>query len=254
MKIAALCCTYNRPRLLRQSLWMFQQQTHVDKELVILDDAGQYRPQSGDNWRLISCPRRFGSFGHKRNVCAHLASLDADAFAVWDDDDAYLPWALEAHAAALEQKMWSRPSLCWDASDEWHTAPLLCEQAREGMSYHGAWAWRREAFNGAGGYLTHVAGDLDTTLAGTILKNHGPSADPLSLGYDPFYVYCAGHASVRFNDMKRWNYRESTADERAQWGTPEWVGTLTPLAVPEYNNPLRGPHVTWQERERYKRK
>ena len=102
MKIAAVCCTYLRPKHLGWLIKCFLEQDYADRELVILDDADQYDNQRGDGWELVSVRRRFRSLGEKRNAAIAMTSSDADALAVWDDDDLYLPWALSASVAALE--------------------------------------------------------------------------------------------------------------------------------------------------------
>ena len=58
MKLAALCCTYLRPGSLGQLIESFLRQDYPreSRELVILDDAGQYDNQEGDGWRLVSIP------------------------------------------------------------------------------------------------------------------------------------------------------------------------------------------------------
>ena len=112
MKIAVVCVTYNRPRQLGQMIRCFQRQDYAPRELVILDDAGQYAPTEGPGWRLTSVAERFPTLGEKRNAAARLVSPDAEALAVWDDDDLYMPWALRASAAALEHAAWSRPAWC----------------------------------------------------------------------------------------------------------------------------------------------
>jgi glycosyltransferase involved in cell wall biosynthesis len=53
MKIAVVCVTYNRPRQLGQMIRCFQRQDYARRELVILDDAGQYKPTEGPLWRLV---------------------------------------------------------------------------------------------------------------------------------------------------------------------------------------------------------
>jgi glycosyltransferase involved in cell wall biosynthesis len=113
MKLAALCCTYRRPHLLGQLIESFLRQNYPRelRELVILDDAGQYENQEGDGWRLVSIPRRFHSLGEKRNACAALASPDAEGFLVADDDDIYLPHWFSATAEALQRADWSRARL-----------------------------------------------------------------------------------------------------------------------------------------------
>ncbi len=78
MKLAALCFTFRRPHTLGQLIESFLRQDYPAelRELVILDDAGQYENQSGDGWRRLSIPSRFRSLGEKRNACAALASVD----------------------------------------------------------------------------------------------------------------------------------------------------------------------------------
>ncbi len=252
MKLTALCCTYNRPELLANALWMFQQQTHDDKELIIFDDADQFDEQHGDNWSLYTSPIRYRSFGEKRNVCAGFASLDTEAFVVWDDDDMYLPWALEAHAAALQHSNWSRPSLAWDVSKEWKQVPLLCEMAPHGMSYHGAWAFRRAAIEGIQGYPVDKAGDQDTIMGRRMLRQYGPSADSLDFVEQPFYVYCFGAAKIRFCDFDHWNVVAApTEADIERWGKPEYIGELCPKEVAGYKPPKDAIRVPWLERPKW---
>ena len=65
MKIAAVCVTYLRPVGLGRMLACFLQQDYPDRELVILDDAGQYDDQEGDRWRLVSVSKRYPTLGEK---------------------------------------------------------------------------------------------------------------------------------------------------------------------------------------------
>ena len=107
MKIAAVCPTYKRPQLLGRAIHCFLQQTHPDRELVILDDAGQYRNQAGDRWRLVSINKRYDCFGDKRNAVIDMISPDVEGIVCWDDDDVYWPHAIEAVSAALEKRPWA---------------------------------------------------------------------------------------------------------------------------------------------------
>jgi len=70
MKLAAVCCTFRRPHLLGELIESFLRQDYPRelRELIILDDAGDYDNQQGDGWQLISMPRRFRSLGEKRNA------------------------------------------------------------------------------------------------------------------------------------------------------------------------------------------
>ena len=147
MKICVVCVTYNRPGLLGQMIRCFERQDYADRAMVILDDADQYPPTHGDRWRLVSVADRFATLGEKRNAAARLAPPDADALAIWDDDDLYMPWALRASVAALEHAAWSRPSLVLH--------PLgngSLRQHSTGGLFHSGWAYRRDAFDRAGGY------------------------------------------------------------------------------------------------------
>jgi len=186
MKIAAVCCTYLRPTQLGHMIHCFEHQDYEDRELVILDDAGQYDDTRGDRWRLISLSNRFRSLGEKRNAAAGLVSPDVEALAVWDDDDLYLPWALRASVAALRVASWSRPSRVL------HPQPDgSLRQHRTGGLFHGGWAYRRRTFEQCGGYPAMNNGE-DQALATRLLAAATPSADPMRLGYRPFYVYVWG--------------------------------------------------------------
>jgi glycosyltransferase involved in cell wall biosynthesis len=89
MKLAAICCTYKRPAQLAESIECFLRQDYPieRRELVVLDDAGQYADQQGKGWRLVSLGVRFRTLGEKRNASAALVSSDVEGYCVWDDDD-----------------------------------------------------------------------------------------------------------------------------------------------------------------------
>ena len=67
MKIAAVCVTYLRPRQLGWMIHCFLRQDYpaARRELVILDDAGQYDNQSGPGWRLVSAAAAISHPGRK---------------------------------------------------------------------------------------------------------------------------------------------------------------------------------------------
>jgi glycosyltransferase involved in cell wall biosynthesis len=183
VKLAALCCTYLRPRLLGELIESFHRQDYPAhlRELVILDDAGQYRPQHGDGWHLHSTRTRFPTLGEKRNACAALASPDAEGFLVADDDDVYLPHWFATQAEALRHAEWSIPSKVWLVDGE-----TLVEHPTAGQ-FHGGWAFRRATFERLGGYRPMSFGE-DTDLAERIHAEGIPSCDPRSFA-PPFYIY-----------------------------------------------------------------
>jgi len=188
MKIAAVCCTFLRPERLGRMIRCFELQDHADRELVVLDDAGQYGCQQGDRWRLISTNVRFPTLGEKRNAAAALVSDAVDALAVWDDDDLYLPWCLRACAAALDRAAWSRPSQVLHPQ-----ADGSLRRHETGGLFHGGWAYRREVFQRAGGYPAMDNGE-DQGLARRFKRAAVDQIDPIALGFDPFYVYAWGGA------------------------------------------------------------
>ena len=205
MKIAAVCCTCLRPRHLGYLIQCFLQQDYPGhkRELVILDDLGQYDNQRGDGWRLISRPVRYPTLGEKRNAAAELVSPDVEGLAVWDDDDIYLPWALSASVAALRKTPWSRPSLVL------HQQPDgSFRQHRTGGLFHGGWAYTRRVLGQVGGYAGMNNGE-DQDLARRLTRAGILSTDPIQLGYQPFYVYnLGGAAGYHLSYMKQDGYRQ----------------------------------------------
>ena len=188
MKIAAVCCTYLRPRQLGRLVQCFLRQDYPAerRELVILDDAGQYNDQRGSGWRLVSVDRRFPSLGEKRNAAAALVSADVDALAPWDDDDQYLPWALSASVAALELAPWSRPSEVLSPQPDGRLV-----RRKTGGLWHASWAYTREAFDRVGGYPAINNGE-DQALARRLEKVATAQADPIALGFPPFFLWSWG--------------------------------------------------------------
>jgi hypothetical protein len=202
MKLAALCCTYQRAHLLGQLIESFRRQDYPAqlRELIILDDAGQYGNQQGDGWRLISIPCRFASLGEKRNACAALASPDVEGFLIADDDDIYLPHWFRTHAEALRQAEWSRPSLVY-----LERSGRLEEYPTDGI-FHGGWAYRREAFHRVRGYSPRNNGE-DQDIAHRMQRAGVTQCNPTE--FSPvFYIYREHNESYHLSDMGEHGYEE----------------------------------------------
>jgi glycosyltransferase involved in cell wall biosynthesis len=207
MKIAVCCCTFNRPRQLGWMIRCFERQTHVDRQLVILDDAGQYADVQGDRWKLVSVKKRFRSLADKRNACAALIDADVEAIAPWDDDDLYLPWALKAHAAALEKAAWSRPSLVLHPT-VWPDGNWSFRQHQTGGLYHAGWAFWLNIFERSGKYPPGWSGPEDRQLMLRLERMKISQADPIALGFKPAYIHTAEvsgspHISTLLNNGDR---------------------------------------------------
>jgi len=188
-KLACICCTYARPRLLAEAVQSYLLQDYpADRcELIILDDAGQYVSQSHTSpktWHLVSTARRFRTLGEKRNASAALVSPDVDALVVWDDDDIYLPWTLRAHAEALHHAPWSRPSRVYFERDR--TGRIDVQPS--GGLFHPGWAFSVELFAQAAGYPFMQSGQ-DQGLAARFADLGADEADPLAFGFEPYLLY-----------------------------------------------------------------
>ena len=184
LKFAAICSTYKRPDLLAEVIECFRQQDYPAdrRELIVLDDAGQYCNHEGDGYRVLSLPRRFRTVGEKRNATAALASPDADAYCVWDDDDIYLPWHISAAAMALAQADYTIPSVVFKGGEA-----AVIRQANTDL-YHGAWSYRRTAFEQAGGYPFIQSGQ-DQGLLARFRQQQLVCSDPLKYDPRPSYLY-----------------------------------------------------------------
>jgi glycosyltransferase involved in cell wall biosynthesis len=215
MRLAALCCTFHRPHLLGQLIESFLRQDHPRelRELVILDDAGQYANQTGDGWRLVSIPARVRTLGEKRNACAALASPDAEGLLVADDDDIYLPHWFRTQAEALRRAEWSRPGLVLLE----HGGGL--KEIDTGGLYHGGWALRRSAFDRVRGYAAMNNGE-DQELAGRLVEAKVSVCDPCAFA-PPFYHYRTDNGSYHVSYLDDRGY----ADLGRQTVT---TGTITP--------------------------
>jgi glycosyltransferase involved in cell wall biosynthesis len=205
VKIAAVCIAWKEPRVGRV-IESFLRQSHPDRELIVLDDAGWYpRQPHGDRWRVVSIDRRFVSLGAKRNAAAALASSDCDAFAVADADDLYLPHWLASIDAALQTTAWVMPTqaLEWNPDGSWRRVRTWAGSPVY-RAYHGAWACTRNAFELVGGYP--MWGEDDIPLASKLLAGFGPAGDAISDAFpDPYYAYSrgAGHISEDYIRLSR---------------------------------------------------
>jgi len=224
MMISCHCPTFNRPDQLAEVIECFRRQDYPAdrRELVILDDAGQYGDQAGDGWRIISVDRRFRTLGEKRNAVVGLCR--GDVLAVWDDDDIYLPWHLSQIAAAVSAgARWVRPETIYTLTggqQRLRTKPT-------GGIFHGAWAFTREAFEAADGYPMIQSGQDQ----GLLKRMKAAGIETFSTTERPSYIYRWGshggppHLSAMGKEGYERRGRESiawTPAVRPRW-TKDWV-------------------------------
>lgn len=183
--ISCLCPTYRRPQLLANAIACFTRQTLACRaELLILDDAGQIDPQTGliGDWRILSVARRFGSLSGKYNALAEMAR--GEILVVWEDDDIFLPWHLEAIAAAMaDGASWSHPRLVGSL----YTGTLAQEPAAG--RFHSALAFRRDAWESIGGWPLTRRLDFDQQLMWRLHAAYGPPADSCDSLRGPSYIF-----------------------------------------------------------------
>lgn len=183
---SCLCPTYRRPNLLANAIACFTRQTLVNQaELLILDDAGQIAPQKGfcsSHWQIMSVARRFGSLPGKYDALAEMAR--GEILVVWEDDDIFLPWHLEAIAQAMAGgAWWAHPRVVGSL----YTGTFQHEPAAG--RFHSALALRRDAWEAIGGWPRTRRLDFDQELLGRLMRAYGPPADSCDPARGPSYVF-----------------------------------------------------------------
>lgn len=225
MKITAFCPTLNRPDLLPRLIKCFEHQTYKERELIILDDGGQYENQKGDRWEIVSVPRRFRSLGEKNNAVMALASWDSEGLAKADDDDIYMPWWLESIAEALSHAPVCQPRRAIDFVDgKWTQIETFNRRDPNRFAYHGCWGYRRSLIEETGGYHPEYAGDdqeFDRRL-----KRAGTKSAGLASKFPPFYWYnrpLSGRISERGGSLQA--YKDTGLEVPFVGFLPEWKGS-----------------------------
>lgn len=204
MKIALLTITWKRPAMLGRLIECFNRQTHEDREMIVLDDGGDYPDQPrGDRWRIVSIDRRFSSLGAKRNACAALASPDTEGFLICDDDDFLFPWAMAATDHALSQGVWVQPREVF----EWQPDGSLIRQEtfprgprKDYVDYHSGWSYARELFEAVGGY--QIVGEEDSPMRDYLTENVCVSGNTICPEFpEPIAIYNQPGLSYRISHL-----------------------------------------------------
>jgi glycosyltransferase involved in cell wall biosynthesis len=193
-KVAWLCCTFRRPKLLGHLIDCFLKQDYpADRRvMLILDDDNEYEMQERDGWKIISVPDRYPSLGEKRNALAAMVSNDTDILCPVDDDELLLSHTTSAHAAALTDADWSVPSRVYAESD--NIPGHIYARSTTGCCYPSSWAYTREFFVKTGGYPP-ISLDEDGEWRKVAYKMGARIADPTKPGHAPFYI-CRRHGDT----------------------------------------------------------
>lgn len=182
-RVACLCPTYGRPRLVQNALACFLAQDYPAdrRQLLILDDAGQIASQSGDNWVVESTAARYPSLPAKYVRLVEMAA-GADVLVVWDDDDVYLPEHISNNVAAME-----RSGLGWAHQREvWSDYSGRLEKESASGRFHGAVVVSRELHDRIGGWVQTPRADFDQQF---IARLHRESPPAQFSDGDPTYIF-----------------------------------------------------------------
>jgi len=259
--ITCICSSYNRPRLLGQSIAMFLAQDYVNKQLVVLEDSGVFGDKviEEGQWKIVSTTKRFPSVAHKRNW---LVQNHCDDFiAVWDDDDWYLPWHLSAASKALHRDVYVQPRQAL----EWNVKPNLSRHevfgkpvlqrmrnncpitSRDAIDccYGGQWSMRKFAFSESGGYPEQHGNGEDTIWCGQMFNLFGPSGNSITQELPPSYIYSrTASGSWHASDMgPGLAYQEKTAKmakrsvAEFEIKLPDVYLQITKESIPENSSP-----------------
>lgn len=244
MKILCLCPTYGRPiHLLENTLASFQAQTHEDKHLLICDDLGNLEHTKVDDDRvtIVSRKERFKSLPEKYNWMWR--NHPADAYCVWEDDDLYLPWHLEANHRVLEEFDFSYPSYIFSTM-----GGRLRKSPTAGL-YHASLAFRRETLEKADGWIDIPNADFDLRFI-KLLQRNFIWGDASYFGNDPTYCY-------------RWEETMAIHGQECMYvkDDPDWYerytpGNTDPIAEinPRFDAPSQRVLNHLEDNARFKRK
>jgi hypothetical protein len=207
MKIGVCVATFRRPKLLGHLISCFESQTYKNARLIAYDDCGELEPASSDRWEIVSRNERHATLGEKRNAIAAMMP-DVDAFVFWDDDDLFLPDALQATEHALSRSDWSRCSqVLIRSGSNLQRSETWGRQDKTDKAYQGAWGITRSAFEHAGGYDSVSLGE-DLLLAKKLIAAGVSEADPVALGWTPYFLpspHTNEHFSWNCKDYEEWN-------------------------------------------------
>jgi hypothetical protein len=228
--IICLCPTYKRPKMLANVIKCFEKQRYHRRFLIVLDDAGQISPKDGDRWAVRSVTPRFANLPMKFMYLARMAVdtlaplIEAHVgnvgdwgnviFAVWEDDDVYLPHHLEsmAKAAALygpdEKQLFFAPSL---ARSDYSMGPHGDVRVESAVGrFHASWGYSHDLFFELEGYPATSRLDFDQQMHRRCREN-GTLVDyssqwPTSDG--PSYVYRWGRGPYNGSQAGEQGYQE----------------------------------------------
>jgi len=226
-RIACLCPTYKRPECLANVAECFSRQTYPEdlRRLFILDDANQHRSNPDfPSIQVTNTPSRLKSLPEKFNSLATLSQdWEPDVFAIWEDDDVFLPWHLDSISNAVD-----RGGEYLISEEVWSTY----QEPKGGMHlegaagrFHSSWAFTSDLFNRVGGYPDTSRLDFDQQM-GFRLRQVGTVEHYSDNDVLPSYVYRWGNPTYHGSQAGEEGF-QSLWDSLAGLPSP-LVGPLQP--------------------------
>lgn len=228
--ITALCPTFRHPELLANSieLWNRQDYPVERRELVILDDAGTYKPfhiNKEQSWRMYSTKNRVSSLPSKYNLLLHLCGKNTNHVIVWEDDDIYLKRYVSTHAEVLKTNELSKPAR---VLTDCGPGATIQEESGRGR-FHSNLGFTKDLITRIGGWIETKRQDFDLQLIDKLYKEAKSVGEWDNVKNIPF-IYCwnTGEAHCQWTmdgDGKSENWYEKA--EQAYKPVP-YVGEVIP--------------------------
>jgi hypothetical protein len=184
--------------------------------------------------KLITTKHRFRTLGEKRNASVALSSSDADVFCVWDDDDIYLPWHMEAAANTIETAIGYHECYTIPSTVYIDKRTFLARKLTNGI-FHPAWSFTRTVFTTVDGYPPMQSGQ-DQGLRRRWDLRKITRLDPIVTDPRPSFIYrwCTT-GSRHLSSMGKHGYEQlaeakATRVERIE---PRWSKDWTAMALDE---------------------
>jgi len=216
MKIGVCVPTFRRPKLLGHLIACFENQTYENRRLIAYDDHGEMTPGGGDRWEIVSDTAHYKTLGEKRNAIVRMMP-ECDAYVMWDDDDLFLPHALQSIVDGLSRADFVRPSTVITRNgNSLIQVQTFWREDRADKAYQAGWGFTRSAFEAAGGYDPVSLGE-DLLLAKKFRDLNVSECDPVvELKCGPWAIaspHGNEHFSWKCKDYAEWKKLAKSAGE-----------------------------------------
>lgn len=188
--VTCLCPTFRRPKTLQNAIACFLEQDYPAqlRRLLICDDDAAYESRSYISakgmYNVVSYVGAFESLPAKYN--AMTAFADGEVFAVWEDDEIYLPHHISAHVQTIDPSV---PTLS-KMSKIYSTYGRKFNTEDATGRFHASLVFSRSALELVGGWPDTKRADFDQEFIQSFIRHPQVTVvDPLAVGHKPSYVF-----------------------------------------------------------------